>query len=359
MTSLAASTPSLLALAREGDGDALDALLREQRSAIEAVCRRRLRSLVDADDAVQETMVRAMRSLDAVRDPARLQSYLCRIAERVCLDMMRSGARPMRHAVIALDEARGADRVEGPESLTLRKEEAELVRRTLQALSDRQAQALWMRDALGEPVPVVAETLGVTEGSARVILTRARKQMRDGWAKVAAIIPGFGLQLPAPLAKIGAIGGLVPVAVVPAVALIATAALVLPGLFATDDPPATAVAPGVADIAPVAAPQAILPTVTAVMPGELLERTPTQPAPSAPVADRVPAAPGVTPSPQGGLMVGSDTTGRVAVDNDDPRDDDVTLGREELLGVGSSLSETLGALELQEPSQDMSAIVGG
>lgn len=204
-----------------GDRDALDDLLRQHRPAVEAVCFRRLRSRIDAEDAVQETMLKGLRSLHHVEDPSRLRGYLCRIAERVCLDMLRAGARAMPEQ---FDQP--ADERDEPEAVALERERAELVHRTLQALSERQATALWMRDAMGEPVPTVARELGVTEGSARVLLTRARAKMRDGWAKVAAFLPGFGLKLPAALGtKIAQIGPLGIPAAVPALAVVAAVAV--------------------------------------------------------------------------------------------------------------------------------------
>lgn len=204
-----------------GDREALDHLLRQHRPAVEAVCFRRLRSRIDAEDAIQETMLKGMRSLHYVEDPSRVRGYLCRIAERVCLDMLRAGAQAMPEQF-----EQPADERDEPEAVALERERSELVHRTLQALSERQATALWMRDAMGEPVPAVAKELGVTEGSARVLLTRARAKMRDGWSQIAAILPGFGLKLPAALGtKIAQLGPLSIPAAVPALAVVAAVAV--------------------------------------------------------------------------------------------------------------------------------------
>lgn len=224
--------------ALRGDPDALDALLRRHRGAVEAVCFRRLRSRTDAEDAVQETMVRGMRALVHVEDPARLKSYLCRIAERVCLDMLRAGAQAMPH-----EPEERSDGSDEPETIALERERARLVHQTLQALSERQATALWMRDALGEPVPAVAERLGVTEGSARVLLTRARAKMRDHWKAVAALIPGSGIKLPA-TAKILHLGPLAIPAAVPALALLAAVTIAPVAYVALQDNAPTQVRQG-------------------------------------------------------------------------------------------------------------------
>jgi RNA polymerase sigma factor (sigma-70 family) len=332
---------STFARARAGDGEALDALLREHREAVAAVCHRRLRSRVDADDALQETMVRAMGALGAVRDETRVRAYLCRIAERVCLDMMRAGARPMPELV---DDGAPS---EEPEAVVIRREEAELVRRTLQALTARQAEALWMRDAMGEPVPAVAEHLGMTEGSTRVLLTRARRSMRDGWAKVAAAVPGFGVKLPAPLAKLLTGAGFGPVVVAPAAVLVA-AALLLPlgGTDAGTEP---------ADRAPAEAPPALpaAAAATAVAPATAVDPAP---APAAPVgavprgetarSAGGPAAVAAPPARAQDPAVAVDTpVGRTGVTREDRAEDDVTAGDGDVVEVGAGVEDVVPVLQ--------------
>ncbi len=284
-------------------------------------------------------MVRAIDSLDSVRDETRIQSYLCRIAERVCLDMMRSGARPMPTERVTPSE--------GPEALTIRKEEAELVRRTLMALSERQAQALWMRDAMGEGVPAVAATLGVTEGSARVMLTRARKQMREGWTKVAAMIPGLGIKLPAPLAKLIATTGVVPALLAPAAVIIA-AVLVIPD-FGTTQP-----TPSVADTTfsiPSAQPQGGSSPSPSLIPspsGSAATSAATDTEATSTAVSRT-ATPATTRDGDGRVTTLSPQD--VTINRNDPAEDDVTAGDEDVLGIGTSVDETLTSLGVQPPPE--------
>lgn len=72
--------------------------LEDQRPALRAYCYRMLGSPFDAEDAVQETMVRAWRNLDRFEGRAAVGSWLHRIATNVCLDILKSSrrrARPM------------------------------------------------------------------------------------------------------------------------------------------------------------------------------------------------------------------------------------------------------------------------
>lgn len=188
MSTLVAGPSDLVRDALGGDAAALDALVRRHLPAVTAVCRRRLRRSHDVDDAVQEAFARGLRSLDRLEDPERVGAWLCRIAERVSLDLLRAG----RAGTVVIDPWLEGPEVadpEHPELIALRREEAKTVHDSLQALSERSSRALWLRDALGAPVSEVASELGVTEGSARVLLCRARQQLRQAWGAVAA----FGL----------------------------------------------------------------------------------------------------------------------------------------------------------------------
>ena len=80
-----APEPGLLDAVRQGNEDAFGLLVEPYRAAIHAHCYRMLGSLFDADDALQETLLRAWRALPRFQGHELLRPWLYRIATNVCL----------------------------------------------------------------------------------------------------------------------------------------------------------------------------------------------------------------------------------------------------------------------------------
>ena len=76
--------------------DDLQRQLESHRVELRAYCYRMLASPFEADDAVQETFIRAWRSIGSFEGRSSLRSWLYRIATNICLDMLRSAQRRAR-----------------------------------------------------------------------------------------------------------------------------------------------------------------------------------------------------------------------------------------------------------------------
>lgn len=175
-------------------------MLEEHRSALTGHCYRMLGSAHDADDAVQETMIRAWQSMDGFEGRSSVRSWLYRIATNVCLDMLRARGRralpmdlsepvpaqtrpgaplPESTWIGPIDDARiGIDEATDPAGQAVLRDSVRLAFvAALQHLPPRQRAVLLLREVLHWPAADVAELLDTTVASVNSALQRARATM--------------------------------------------------------------------------------------------------------------------------------------------------------------------------------------
>src|SRR5215216_3709338 len=146
----------LIRRAQRGDKFAFEHLVREHAPRLYTLAVRMLGSRADADDALQETLIRAWRGLPRFRGQASLSTWLYRIALNA-IDDQRSRARPTAELVEAAEER---DRYA----------EAELsdeLQRALAALDEERRVAVVLYDVLGASYAEIAELVGVAEGTVK------------------------------------------------------------------------------------------------------------------------------------------------------------------------------------------------
>ena len=176
--------------------DTTEASLEQYRAELTGYAYRMLGSAFEAEDAVQETFIRAWRGLDRFEGRSALRSWLYRIATNVCLDMLSSRerrARPMDLGpALTADSALGPALPDGkwiepvPDARVVPiggdPAEATVLRETirlgfvaaLQHLPPRQRAVLILREVLQWQATEVAELLGTTVASVNSALQRAR-----------------------------------------------------------------------------------------------------------------------------------------------------------------------------------------
>jgi RNA polymerase sigma-70 factor, ECF subfamily len=176
------------------------AAMEQYRSELTGYCYRMLGSPFDADDAVQETLVRAWRAYDRFEGRSSLRSWLYRIATNVCLDSLRASGRralpmdlsspvpastlpgePLPEATWigpVTDDAVGLS-ADPAEQAVLRDSIRLAFVAALQHLPPRQRAVLLLREVLAWPAADVAELLDTTVASVNSALQRARATMAE------------------------------------------------------------------------------------------------------------------------------------------------------------------------------------
>src|SRR5688572_12636793 len=169
--------------------------LETHRSALTGHCYRMLGSPMDAEDAVQETMVRAWQSLDRFQGRSSVRTWLYRIATNVCLDALSSRSRrarpieegpvgtiedeletrPRTHWLEPIPDAEALPADSDPYELAALRQSIRLAFvAALQHLPPRQRAALILTEVLGWSAAEVAECLDTSAAAINSALQRAR-----------------------------------------------------------------------------------------------------------------------------------------------------------------------------------------
>jgi RNA polymerase sigma-70 factor (ECF subfamily) len=169
--------------------DRFDRLVGQHRRELHVHCYRMLASYHEAEDAVQETFLRAWRARDDFQQGAAPRPWLYTIATHVCLDLLRRSRRRAMdlHSYADLPWLEpfpdpllvGTAAAEQPDALVVARETIELAFLVaLQVLPPRQRAAFITRDVLGWAAAETAAALGTSTAGANSALQRARTTMQ-------------------------------------------------------------------------------------------------------------------------------------------------------------------------------------
>ncbi len=200
MTKVPSQTALVLA-AQAGDQKAFEALVNTYRRELLVHCYRMLGSLSDAEDLVQETLLRAWEKRATLTNPQSYRAWLYRIATNLCLNRLKSVSRRTLPSEITLPSdpsSPAPERVQepiwlepfpdellvdpqsDPEDQALRHEQINLAFLVaLQHLTPAQRAVLLLREVLEWPASEVAEWLDLTVPAVNSALQRARQTLHQ------------------------------------------------------------------------------------------------------------------------------------------------------------------------------------
>jgi RNA polymerase sigma-70 factor, ECF subfamily len=179
-----------------------DDLVRRYRRELHVYCYRMLGSFDEAEDHVQEVLLRAWRSREGFQGQSSPRTWLYRVATNACLDTLRRDARRAVPAPSSLAGGSGpsvaampwvqpypdalldelAAGEPGPEAVAVSRETISLAfLAAIQLLPPRQRAVLILRDVLSWPAAEAAELLDTSVPAVNSALQRARATLRDQW----------------------------------------------------------------------------------------------------------------------------------------------------------------------------------
>lgn len=173
------SDEHLVHAARAGDPRAFDELVRRHYNAVLARALRILNNREDALDVAQEVFLKAHRSLDQIRDGRTVRGWLGAIGVRLALNRAKRD-RLRRMLSFSEDAADAAATEHAPDPLedAARACRAEQVRREILNLSPAQRTAFHLHHTEQMPFREVAQWMGNSEATARVLYFQAIRRLR-------------------------------------------------------------------------------------------------------------------------------------------------------------------------------------
>jgi RNA polymerase sigma-70 factor (ECF subfamily) len=173
---------------RANEDAAYDELVREFHTGIFHVAARMLNDPSEAADVTQDIFLKVFRNIAGFRGQSSLKTWVYRIAFSEILNRLRWSRRRFRHRTFSIDEEPSNEenwtgiqlRDEGPtpEAALAEAEQNDTIREALAKLSQRYRSIVVLRDIQGFSYEEISEILGISLGTVKSRLARARKELK-------------------------------------------------------------------------------------------------------------------------------------------------------------------------------------
>jgi RNA polymerase sigma-70 factor, ECF subfamily len=164
---------------RRGDRDAYGQLVRRYQGRLFGLALVMVRERAGAEEVTQDAFVRAYTCLSQYDERRPFYPWLAAIAVRLSQNWLRRHGRQVRREGTTLDAAPEPSETDSPVAALLAGEEAARLWRAVAALPSGQRTALILHYRDAQPVAAVARALGVTTGTIKTLLFRARRCLRQ------------------------------------------------------------------------------------------------------------------------------------------------------------------------------------
>ena len=172
----------------------LDEALRKAGPRLKRYAIRRLHDEHEAEEVVQEALLRAFQHKHLLATEDDLMAWLTVVTGRLVIDRLRVRGRATPVAEVPPQSRASRDTAD----IVVARDEARIALDALEAMPGRQASVLWAREVEGLSYDEIGDRFGMTEPSVRSLLHRARRTLRKEYAVRGGTLPGVGLVALAP-----------------------------------------------------------------------------------------------------------------------------------------------------------------
>ena len=171
----------LIDRAARGDAAAFNELLGAYEKKMYAVCLRMSGNHEDAQDCLQETMLRVYRAISGFKGQSTFSTWLYRVAMNTCLDELRKKRNRTSTSLDGLLEAgwSPSDEFDTPERHALNREKSAEIRRVIAELPEDMRAAIVLRDVQGFSYDEIAKILEANVGTIKSRISRGREKLRE------------------------------------------------------------------------------------------------------------------------------------------------------------------------------------
>ena len=172
---------SMIERASGGDPEAFNRLMEHHERRMYAVALRMCANREDAQDCLQEAMLRVYRAIGSFKGESSFSTWVYRITMNTCLDELRRRKNKQSASLDdLLDEGWApADDSGSPEKHAVRAETARILRQTIQELPDDMRAAVVLRDIQGYTYEEIAKILDINVGTIKSRISRGREKLRE------------------------------------------------------------------------------------------------------------------------------------------------------------------------------------
>ena len=171
----------LIQRASDGDPEAFNRLMEAHERRMYAVALRMCANREDAQDCLQEAMLRVYRAIGNFKGESSFSTWVYRITMNTCLDELRRRKNKQSTSLDnLLDEGWApSDDSSAPEKQAVRAETARTLRQTIQELPEDMRAAVVLRDIQGYSYEEIARILDINVGTIKSRISRGREKLRE------------------------------------------------------------------------------------------------------------------------------------------------------------------------------------